>query len=278
MIKMKNQLEVLVERPESSQQPTPLLFVHGMWHGAWCWQEHFLPYFAQHGYESYALSLQGHGKSTSQKPLRSISLADYVSDLSYVVNEMPTPPVLIGHSMGGMIVQKYLETHQAPAAVLLAPVPTVGLLPTTIRFALRRPGAFIKINLKQSLFPVIGTPKHCKEFLFSDNMPDDLVEKYYSLMQDESYRAYLDMVILNLARPKRVKTPLLVLGAENDAAISIRENERTAKAYGTQAEIFPNMAHDMMLEADWQKVADRILEWLREIESTPRLSRQSMPS
>jgi pimeloyl-ACP methyl ester carboxylesterase len=263
---MKNQLEILTAKPQSSQQSTPLLFVHGMWHGAWCWQEHFLPYFAQHNYASHALSLRGHGKSTSQKPLRSVSLADYVSDLSDVVNEMPTPPVLIGHSMGGMIVQKYLETHQVPAAVLLAPAPTVGLMPTTIRFALRRPGAFIKTNLKRSLFPVIETPKHCQEFLFSDNMPDDLVEKYYSLMQDESYRAYLDMVILNLARPKRVKTPILVLGAENDAAISIRENEKTAQAYGTQAEIFPNMAHDMMLEADWQKVADRILEWLKELD------------
>ena len=56
-------LELIKSEPVSAAHPTPILFVHGMWHGAWCWAEHFLPYFAQHGYDSYALSLRGHGAS-----------------------------------------------------------------------------------------------------------------------------------------------------------------------------------------------------------------------
>ena len=54
-------LEIVKQEAVGDGHPTPILFVHGMWHAAWCWEEFFLPYFAQHGYESYALSLRGHG-------------------------------------------------------------------------------------------------------------------------------------------------------------------------------------------------------------------------
>jgi len=51
-------LEVVSREPKQDVRPTPVLFVHGAWHGAWCWTEYFLPYFAQNGYHSYALSLK----------------------------------------------------------------------------------------------------------------------------------------------------------------------------------------------------------------------------
>jgi len=91
------------------------------------------------------------------------------------------------------------------------------------------------------------------------------VRKYYSLLQDESYRAYLDMMGLSLPRPERVRTPMLVMGAADDCLVSPSEVETTARAYQTQAEVLPCMAHDMMLEAGWRVVADRILIWLNEL-------------
>jgi alpha-beta hydrolase superfamily lysophospholipase len=62
-----------------------------------------------------------------------------------------------------------------------------------------------------------------------------------------------------------VKTSLLVLGGTDDQLVSPDEVRATARAYGTEAELFSNMAHDMMLEAGWQAVADRILNWLDEL-------------
>lgn len=257
-------LEVITREPVSDAHPTPVLFVHGMWHAAWCWSEHFLPYFAQQGYASHALSLRGHGGSEGHERLRWTSLADYVSDVAQVAGQLQRPPVLVGHSMGGMVVQKYLESHQAPAAVLLASAPPKGLLPATLRVALRHPLTFLKVNLTLSLFPIIGTPSLTQEAFFSADMPEEQATAYFARMQDESYRAYMDMMILDLPRPERVKTPLLVLGAANDTMISSGEVQATARAYGTQAEFFPGMAHDMMLEVTWQTVADRILDWLNE--------------
>ena len=85
-------------------------------------------------------------------------------------------------------------------------------------------------------------------------------------MQSESYRTTLDALFLNLPHPERIKTPLLVLAAANDRVFPVREEQNTARAYNTQAEVFPDMAHDMMLESGWQGVADRIVGWLSERE------------
>lgn len=258
------QLEIVTQEPQTDPHPTPILFVHGAWHGAWCWAEHFLPYFAEHGYASLALSLRGHGTSPGRERLRRTRIADYVTDVAQVVSQLPKPPILVGHSMGGLIVQKYLETHSAPAAVLLASVPVMGVVKTTLRTAMNHPLPFLKANLTWSLYPIIGTPTLTREAFFSMDMPAEQLDRYFVRMQDESYPAFLDMMVFNLPRPKKVAVPLLVLGAANDTIFHPDEVEATARAYHTQAEFFPNMAHDMMLEAGWQSVADRILSWLTE--------------
>ena len=257
-------LEVITHEPAADTHPTPLLFVHGMWHGAWCWSENFLPYFAQHGYKSHALSLRGHGVSEGRERLRWTSLNDFVSDLARVMDQLKSPPVLIGHSMGGMIVQKYLESHQAPAAVLLASAPPKGLIPATLRIARRHPLIFLKVNLTFSLIHNIRTPELYKEAFFYADIKEKELIRYHNQLQDESMRAYIDMLALNLPHPKKVDTPLLVLGATNDNLISVNEVEATAKSYNTQAKFFPDMGHAMMFDTGWQDVADSILGWLNE--------------
>ncbi len=259
------QLEIVTQEPQRNPRPIPILFVHGAWHGAWCWQENFLPYFAEHGYVSLALSLRGHGTSAGREHLRWMRIPDYVTDVAQVVSQLPTPPILVGHSMGGLIIQKYLETHSAPAAVLLASVPVAGVVKATLRIAMRHFWPFLKANLTWSLYPIIGTPSLTREAFFSKDMPTEKIDRYFARMQDESYRAFLDMMIFSLPRPRKVAVPMLVLGAANDTIFHPEEIEATAQAYHTRAEIFPNMAHDMMLEAGWQAVADRILTWLREL-------------
>lgn len=254
-------LEVITHRPEGTPRPTPLLFVHGAWHAAWCWEEHFLPYFAQHGYESLALSLRGHGKSAEK--VRWASAVDYVNDVEQVARSLDRFPVLIGHSLGGYVVQKYLEGRRAPAAVLLASAPWRGILPFFLRYTRRHPGAILKMVRRLDPYEMIGTPELSKQALFSPDMPDAQARAYFERLQAESFRVALDSALLNLPNASGVTAPVLVLAAENDRIFTREEQETTALAYQTQAEFFP-MAHDMMLEAGWQTVADRIIEWLNE--------------
>jgi hypothetical protein len=157
-----------------------------------------------------------------------------------------------------------LERNDAPAAVLLASNPHFGLWPTFFRLAVQRPLTLVKVTTQLRLYPVVETPEAARWALFSEHMPKKQLLKYYKKLNDESLRMFVDLLGLNLAHPKKVKTPLLILGAEKDNAITPDQVHATARAYNTQAEIFPNMAHDMMLEKDWETVAKRILDWLNE--------------
>jgi pimeloyl-ACP methyl ester carboxylesterase len=259
-------LEMISKYPLKNSHPTPLLFIHGTLHTASCWDVHFLDYFAQHGFASHAVNLRGHGNSEGREKLRWTRIADFVEDVTNIVRQLPSPPVLIGHSMGGFIVQKYLENHSAPAAVLLSSASPAGLLPTAIRTARRQPWAFAKVNLTMSLLPMIATPELVGEAFFSKDLPEEQLLEYWKQTQDDSFRAFLDMVALDLPKPEKVKTPLLVLGAALDNMIAPPEIEATARAYNTHAEIIPDVPHNSMLDPHWQSVAERILVWLNERE------------
>jgi pimeloyl-ACP methyl ester carboxylesterase len=259
-------LEIISKYPAEEQHPTPLLFIHGTLHTASCWDVHFLDYFAQHGFASHAVNLRGHGKSEGREKLRWTRIADFVEDVANVVRQLPSPPVLIGHSMGGFIIQKYLEDHAAAGAVLLSSPSPAGLLPTAIRIARRRPLIFAKVNLTLSVLPLIATPQLAREAFFSKDLPEEQLLEYWQQMQDDSFMAFLDMIALDLPRPAKVKTPLLVLGVARDNMIAPSEIAATGRAYNTYSEIIADVAHNSMLEQGWQSVAERILTWLNELQ------------
>lgn len=254
-------LEVISKHPREKTHNTPLLLVHGAWHGAWSW-ENYLPYFAEQGYEVHALSLRGHGESEGRDGIRWYSTSNCVADVTQVVNSLSTHPVLVGHSMGGFIVQKYLESQNAPAAVLLASVPTTGIMGFLLRWLRRHPASTLKALLLLNTWYFVSTPALAKDAFFSDDFPNEQFLSYYAHIQNESFRMALEMTLLRLPRPGKVHTPLLVLGAENDRIFTVKEHRKTARAYKTEAIIHPNMAHDMMLERGWGNVADQILGWL----------------
>ena len=256
-------LEVIDKGSCSEAHPTPLLFVHGAWHAAWCWDEHFLDFFADKGYRAMAVNLRGHGNRSTPKALRFCSVADYVDDVASVADSLPTRPVVIGHSLGGGIVQKYLESHKAPAAVLLASVPPQGVRAALLRFARRHPWITVKATLTGDTMAMVKTPARAREYMFSPQTAERLVGDCVERFQQESQRAiYVDLMFRNLPRPEIVTAPMLILGAEADGTFSAEEVRATARAYHTEAELFADMGHDMMLESGWPNVAERIHVWL----------------
>jgi pimeloyl-ACP methyl ester carboxylesterase len=256
-------LAVIDKGRDTASHDTPLLFVHGAFHAAWCWDEHFLDYFADLGYRVLALDLRGHGSSPAGKPLQQCGIADYVADLRSVAADLPTGPVLIGHSMGGFIVQKYLEDGDAPACVLLASAPPRGLGLAALRGLRRHPLVTLRAAItRDPLHQISGA--RSREALFSSDTPDHLVASYAARVQQESQKALAsDMIMGDLPRPDRVDAPMLVLAGEFDGTITAKESEATATAYRTTAEFFP-MGHNMMLEPGWRSVAERIEGWLIE--------------
>ncbi|NWF64931.1 MAG: hypothetical protein HXY38_11565 [Chloroflexi bacterium] len=112
--------------------------------------------------------------------------------------------------------------------------------------------------------PLIESLEMAQWAFFSNDFPKEQLLKYHAKMSDESFCMFIELLGLKIANPKKVKAPLLILGAENDTVILPVDVHKTARAYNILAEIFPNMAHDMMLEKGWTSVAERIMGWLRE--------------
>jgi len=256
-------LEVISRRPPEKVSPrnTPLLFLHGAYAAAWCWDEHFLPHFAERGYASHALSFSGHGGSPGRERLDSLGIDHYVADAAAVAARLPAPPVLIGHSMGGLVAQKYLERHEAAGVVLLASVPPQGLWAAALGLAFQKPGLLSDLNR------LLGGGRAALDTLrtamFAQPVATEDLARWYKRMQPESHRAIWDMTLFNLPLKSRMRLPpLLVLGAEHDSLIPASQVEMTARHYGVAAEIFEGMGHGLMLEQGWCGVAERILTWL----------------
>lgn len=259
---MKNNLIVSIPAVIKPHLP-PILFVHGAWHGAWCWQEHFMPYFTEKGYRTYAFDLTHHGQFKDQPNINKIRVRDYVTDLENAIAEIGEPCVLIGHSMGGFIVQKYLEKKDCLGAVLMASIPRTGITRLIIRMCQFFPKAMVKMWFKMDLFQIVNTPKRVKICFFSEDYPVDELEKYTNKLGSESIRVMLlDLLWTNIKKRKNKEIPVLVQCAENDQIFSIKENEDTASFQNADYQLIPSIAHDLMLEEKWELAAKGILDWL----------------
>src|SRR5687768_2339328 len=95
--------EVKERQPESDSDRPPILFVHGAAHGAWCW-EHWMEMATDAGYPAFAVSLRGHGNSEGS--LIGSSLGSYEDDVIRTAATLPKQPVIVGHSLGGLVVQR----------------------------------------------------------------------------------------------------------------------------------------------------------------------------
>jgi len=169
------QPSVVTLRSETGTRRRSLLFVHGAWHGAWCWQD-FQRWFADRGWESRAVDLRGHGESNNGRSLRRTRVKHYVQDVGRVVESLETPPIIVAHSMGGLVVQRYLEDHELPGAVLLAPVPIGGAWRATLRTLRRHSIKFLKANLIWDLKPLIENHDIAADLFLPDDATDDQVD------------------------------------------------------------------------------------------------------
>lgn len=258
-----SQLEILSHRPTGPAKPAPLLFVHGAFSAAWIWNEKFLPWFAARGWEAHAVSLRGHGGSEGCDRLHSFGIADYVDDVLEAAARCSAPPVLIGHSMGGMVVQRALRRAPFPAAVLMASSPPHGLWSSTLGLMWRAPGVYRQMALLMVFGTSAVNPDLIGRAMFAEGMPREEAAKYEPLLQEESRRVLMDIggwIPFPTLPPRDV--PVLVMGAEKDLLFPREEILWTARALGTEPVFMPGMGHAMMLERDWQRAAERIEGWL----------------
>lgn len=263
-------LEVLTALSDAQQTDAgrtagvPLLFVHGVCHGAWCW-ENFLPCAAAAGHDAYAVSLRGHGGSGGQSELHSYGLGDYVDDVLSVAADISGRtghrPVVVGHSMGGAVVQQLLGDREdaVAGAVLLAPA-TVGGLAELARPTDSGGGVSPAAEAMKALMGGGSlTPQEASGLAFFDDRLDaDTLVGAASRLQSESLTAIGDLM-----RPYTVNyditVPVSVIGSAADLLFGEESLQATAAAYGVEPVILPDQCHDMMLDRSWRETADAVL-------------------
>ncbi len=245
-------LELLEAQPaEGTDAKVPLLFVHGAGHAAWCWHN-WMEAAADAGHPAYAVSLTGHGGSPG--PLLSSHLGTYVDDVVRTAASLPAQPVIVGHSLGGLVVQKVIARYPARAAVLVAPIPARPGVGTLVSIARQNPGDAAKIMAGGSL------PMR-EEYLFNRLDPAE-ASRYAGLCGNESPLAQFQVLLHRPAGPPKGDAPVLVLGAPDDALVPIADVRDTAKRYGAESIEFPGIGHDLMLDGGWEEPADAMLGWI----------------
>lgn len=256
-------LEVFSCLPSKKSKRPPLLFIHGAFAGAWMWTDTFMPHFAKAGYPCYAVSLRGHGGSHGRDHIDWHSIADYVDDVQKVVAWLGVEPVLIGHSMGGFIVQKYLEHHNAAGAALLCSVPPQGLVASQFHLMMQKPQLFMEINsIVEGKYTDTST---LQEALFVSEVEQEVLGTWLTRMQAESHRAIWDMSMFSLPNLHCMhRPPMWIGGAEMDALVPAFLVQTTAQTYGLTAHIFRNMGHAVTHEKEWPQVAATLCHWLDE--------------
>ena len=238
---------------EPSRHP-PLLFVHGAWYGAWCFAEHWLPAAAAAGWDAYAVSLRGHGGSETPEAFARVPLRDYEHDVLQAITELPSPPVLVGHSMGGLLVQRVLERYRAaPAGVLLASVPPDHGLESATSLLRHDPAALVRALAGRQPAPRPDT-------LYGPRTDAATARRGIDRLGPESWLATQQLVLPR--RTGELASPLLVIGGSEDRVVPPRAVVRTARRFGVQARLLRGMGHMLMLEPDQDAVLRLMLGWL----------------
>jgi len=257
-------LELISKKHELPSGKPSIVFLHGACMGAWVWQGNFFDYFYEAGHDVYALSLSHHSKSKGEGKLKWTSITTYVKDLGHVVDQIEGPVFLIGHSMGGFTIQHYL-THPAEhvvGATLLCSAPSHGLWHLMGKLIMHYPLYFIQSVLEMSWLPVMKNRKRLKRVMFRNDFPMQKIDEVISSLQDESFLAFLEMVFLRLPKLRKLPVPALIIGAEKDYLISVKDTQRMADRYGLEAHIVKNASHCLMLETGWDDVAATIKKFV----------------
>ena len=237
-----------------------LLFVHGAFHSARCWEHHFLPWFAARGREAHAVSLRGHGRSSGNLRVERPGLADYAADVETAMDRIGRPCVLVGHSMGGVIAQMVrIRRKDAVGAVLYASSPMRPALSVVARILKQRPVDFLR---GQVLGDTVAGRRAFTTFFFPPDLPAALRAQYVAELTDESPRALKEVFSRKPPQTPDLETrPVLVIGGEHDWSIPMRDNRRLAKTFRAELKACPG-AHDMMLDPRWEASAMAIDAWL----------------
>jgi pimeloyl-ACP methyl ester carboxylesterase len=256
-------LELIEAAPDGPRTGAPILFLHGAFGGAWMWREIFMPYFARRGRASLALSVRGHGRSEGHEELRSWGVSEYLDDIRRAFAELGEPPVVVGHSLGGLLAQMLIGREPMRALALLGSLPPEGLMLESSRLALTDTAIWVEAfvgSVAQRKLP-ISMAAH--QILFSEGLPRERVMQYSARMTPESPRALADAHVPTPITPAFLYAiPTLVVRGGADRLVWQASALRTALYHGAAYRMAEDQGHFLQLDVGAETVARDLLAWI----------------
>jgi pimeloyl-ACP methyl ester carboxylesterase len=249
-------LSALVHRP-STETGAPLLFVHGYFGRAIAF-ERMMAWFASRGHLCCAPDLRGHGDSLPDCDLGRVSIYDYTADVVKIARAMDSP-IIIGHSMGGLIAQLAATKSCARGIVLLAPAPPRGIPVISLRLAIaqvRYMPAIMRLRLVK--------PRRADlRELVVNRVPEKERELVLDMLVPDSGRAGREMSILGVPVDRSLVTvPTLVIAGDEDLFIPLSRARRVAARYGAPIRVAAGRGHMLIIEPGFEQICEWIAEWL----------------
>jgi len=252
-------------RPGPRAKP-PMLFIPGYFASAWIY-ESYLPFFADRGYAGFALNLRGREGSAlpSGTVLGRVSMNDFIDDARQAarwLTERLSRPIVVGHSMGGLIAQKLGEEGLARALVLLSSAPPRGISVMSGKL-LRRQLRYLPALLRSKR--VVPRWSDMRELVLN-RVPEDEQQAAFARFVSDSGRAGREMslggVKVDAERVRANGCPVLVVTSDDDRFIPPRIAQRIAQRYRAPVYMARGHGHLMLQEPGWSEPASFIALWL----------------
>ena len=248
----------------------PLVFVHGAFCGGWAFDSFRAPFEAA-GFDCHAPDLPFHETGADQTQLAQAGVRQFAKAIAEYARTLPTPPVLVGHSLGGLVAQMAATRIDTAGLVLLAPSAPWGVLPTTVEehgsnFGLTLLGDY----WNRPVQPDYTVARHTT----LDRLDSAAARRTFARFVPESGRAvmevmqwWLDPAMATAAPTYRIASPVLAIAGGRDmvnpASTVRRIVKRFPDAQGAFHE-FAEMSHWLIEEPGWEDVARLAIAWMIE--------------
>ena len=242
-----------------------ILFVHSSGHGSWMWKN-FLSYFAKRGYDSWALNLRGHHLSDPVDDWEKVGVSEYLEDIAKAVDRVGGDVVLVGHSMSGLLILKYAESHRVAGLIVSqSGLPRSLMQEKGIEIKGPMPGKGQREIKSGAIMPMKDRALVEKMLFDKDNVEKESVDLVLKMLGEESARVGGEIMQMELV-PEKISAPLYVLGFDaNKIGIKMPVDLNKVLAEELKArdyKVIEPGGHDYMLEKNWQEYAHQFEVWI----------------